>query len=501
MKEMLKIARGGFTHWRDYRKWKGLEPEQELFGHVMKEAVPNTKYGNALVPWLMRLHKNGHIRIDNARAGRNFVDAAKRVNRAQERLQAAQESGSERWQTYWTKHLRDAQENKEYHRGELSNYYAPDASIKGWEGEDDYGNPYEDGAPLEDALPEIIEAQKIAKRKGQEPINPMAFADPKGLQTVMKRQYTERMKDSGKIVHPFPNGWSIRKLVTPEDAKYEGRLMDNCVGDYHDDLQPRPLFPDGTGSGYGPRHIYSLRDPKNKPHVSFGIIDERHGSHLSSVYGKGNEEPKDMYAAALKEWMEAQWPNVADRPRSEEGEVSVRNHMGIGQAPVDRYGAPGELDYQWKRLVHSAWAHDPAGNNQPGYYPENIQKVFQAAQQAREGDQLGGAVWNHAQDMTDFLKQRQQEGEAGAPAYQGTLTSPWALTLRDFQQHLTDNEPTYNPEAQGTGNILQHYGSTTRPHIGANGKLCECPYGEFRPEWDPEWEFHTNWTDEDRGWG
>ncbi len=61
-----------------------------------------------------------------------------------------------------------------------------------------------------------------------------------------------------QIVKDFGNGWTVKKLA-PESLEYEGQEMGHCVGGYCDIVTQ------------GGSIIYSLRDPKNKPHVTIEV--------------------------------------------------------------------------------------------------------------------------------------------------------------------------------------------------------------------------------------
>jgi len=68
---------------------------------------------------------------------------------------------------------------------------------------------------------------------------------------------TQEMGDD-QVVKDFGNGWTIKKLA-PESLEYEGVEMGHCVGGYCSPVER------------GDVHIYSLRDPKNKPHVTIEV--------------------------------------------------------------------------------------------------------------------------------------------------------------------------------------------------------------------------------------
>lgn len=109
---------------------------------------------------------------------------------------------------------------------------------------------------------------------------------------------------TNNVVYKFSDNWSMVKL-TEGDCKAEGELMGHCVGSYCSSV------------AQGTTHIYSLRDPKNLPHVTIEIDIERHYSSLDSLYnnrkgvmevvqiqGKQNEDPLPEYKKRIKEWFD-----------------------------------------------------------------------------------------------------------------------------------------------------------------------------------------------------
>lgn len=86
--------------------------------------------------------------------------------------------------------------------------------------------------------------------------------------------------------NPDFNGWTIRKIKTPNDLDVEGYLMNHCVGSYAEEVVD------------GQTDIYSLRDPSNKPHVTI----EATAYTFKQIMGNSNSDPKDEYKTMLKEW-------------------------------------------------------------------------------------------------------------------------------------------------------------------------------------------------------
>jgi hypothetical protein len=140
--------------------------------------------------------------------------------------------------------------------------------------------------------------------------------------TMTRTKYLELAQtlppDTSTIVHKFPNGWTIRKLNTWNDAHREGILMNNCITPYFDyqNEELRPLDAEGFKaydecwensfeewmSIFGRKTIgespFSLRDTDNLPRVTF-----YYGSYgPTAIYGRHNGAVKPEYEAMLREW-------------------------------------------------------------------------------------------------------------------------------------------------------------------------------------------------------
>jgi hypothetical protein len=83
-------------------------------------------------------------------------------------------------------------------------------------------------------------------------------------------------------------GWTIQKITSENDLLAEGNQMDNCVGDYCEDMLRENLI------------VYSLRDPHNNPHITLGTYPD--GS-VKDINGHSNQDPKSEYKAMVKEWI------------------------------------------------------------------------------------------------------------------------------------------------------------------------------------------------------
>tara|TARA_B100000131_G_scaffold310364_1_gene341949 strand:- start:2264 stop:4762 length:2499 start_codon:yes stop_codon:yes gene_type:complete len=89
------------------------------------------------------------------------------------------------------------------------------------------------------------------------------------------------------VVYDFGNGFTIVK-VPPEDLGTEGDNMQHCVGGYCDSVAS------------GRAIIYSLRNPKNKPHAT---IEVDKSGRVDQIKGKQNAPPVPKYRPMIKQWL------------------------------------------------------------------------------------------------------------------------------------------------------------------------------------------------------
>tara|TARA_Y100000592_G_scaffold35948_2_gene57040 strand:- start:55650 stop:57893 length:2244 start_codon:yes stop_codon:yes gene_type:complete len=103
--------------------------------------------------------------------------------------------------------------------------------------------------------------------------------------------------ESKDIVYSFDNGFTIVDVNTEADIRTEGDKMGHCVGSYCDAVAA------------GQMDIYSLRDKKNKPHVTIEVQPTlplgrtRSSGRVMQIKGFGNSKPKDKYRVMVLQWL------------------------------------------------------------------------------------------------------------------------------------------------------------------------------------------------------
>lgn len=149
---------------------------------------------------------------------------------------------------------------------------------------------------------------------------------------LAQKEVDESLKyKSHDVVFTFPDGWEIIKLQAG-DCTPEGEKMGHCSKGYSDEV------------GRGNTEIYSLRDPKNEPHVTLEMSIPQTDSgikiKIEQIQGKGNEEPIDEYKALIKQWFESlKQQGYAFEEIEPDESIDVSNFMEYSDK-YDDYGIP-----------------------------------------------------------------------------------------------------------------------------------------------------------------
>lgn len=128
---------------------------------------------------------------------------------------------------------------------------------------------------------------------------------------------------------PEWNGWSIQKVVSRNDLAVEGNLMNQCVGRYCLQVDQ------------GLAEIYSLRDPKNVPHVTIEI-DPKY-NEIVQIMGNSDTEPDDKYKIYIKQWFDEL---QKERPGLKLGTEDAFNFDDL------RYVNNNDIDEEINRIVY-----------------------------------------------------------------------------------------------------------------------------------------------------
>lgn len=240
------------------------------------------------------------------------------------------------------------------------------------------------------------------------------------------QQEAEEAAKGGERVHEWPDGWSIRRLHTPEELKSEGNVMGHCVGGYH------PSVAQGRTS------IYSLRDPEGQPHVTTEIRpkyveDEAghrhkmehlegplsshevmpHQGEVEQIQGKANREPNPEYKQRMREWFESFPPEERPKFRQEDydlndiGEIEPHHFKPTKEGEVDEYGlhVPPRM-VNWDDMLDD-FEEEPRYSEYKLNH-NDVHTVYDLAKARGEIPQLGHAFKGLSESVQDNLQKIQE---------------------------------------------------------------------------------------------
>lgn len=223
----------------------------------------------------------------------------------------------------------------------------------------------------------------------EHPDNPGVFAREK-LAAETKTQLLRRAEglpqDTSRIVHTYPDGWTVRRLNTYGDMHREGQLMGNCFSPtskssdsfVHREWKDHPevnsdlsILPESRLQGMNLGHpvsrdYYSLRTPENLPKVS---IDPE---APEPALGRHNQNPREEYMDRIHTWN----PSMANQDQyggfeeEEPGFMYSKTSMAVPLYHVAPASARediqknGLMGHDFNK-VNSPWTQDlgqPAGN-------------------------------------------------------------------------------------------------------------------------------------------
>jgi len=121
-----------------------------------------------------------------------------------------------------------------------------------------------------------------------------------------------------RIVHRFEDGYFIKELERDE-LRAEGERMGNCIHDYRYRYDSNEF------------RIYSLRDKKNKPHVTLEIDPD---GNIVEFAGKQNETPIPKYMEKIIAWKGKKEPDLYGYPRIRLGKNLIRFANGENELTI-----------------------------------------------------------------------------------------------------------------------------------------------------------------------
>jgi hypothetical protein len=264
-------AERGGPVYRRFKKQPGkklLEPEGQAFLKSM--ILMGGEQGDPLIPWLAREYKNGNIFMDPSLIIEEGDDGAL------DTFEWADENTpvpSTREPTWY------------YKVGNQTTRIIP-ATLRLWsEWYNATEHPLRRGVNVQDKGFTTSEINRVSAEFQQ------AMEDERRKRELMEEHGTDALDDP--IDHKFEDGWTVRKIDTPERAKREGEMMDHCFSDYEDDKYPKAVES-------GEIEAFSLRDPDGWPHATWHYnMDD---NSLAQVQGVSNHKLNDKYQGMFDEW-------------------------------------------------------------------------------------------------------------------------------------------------------------------------------------------------------
>lgn len=252
-----------------------------------------------------------------------------------------------------------------------------------------------------------------------------------------------RDPEFGEVVHAFPDGWTVRRIQTPEETMADGYEVQNCL----------PKFAPSVPSDEW--HLFSLRDHRNAPHANALISPRQQGGHweggiLRDVRGKQNEAPRPEIQERFRQWFD----HFNEKP-------SVRwDPFPAAKDP----GGPEPYGLEYHPSYYQAGPY-PQGE----FWPVN-----------EEPQHLGSRLaWVFVSDRMDFLQDPEKRPDLQTPEAQAFLNA-----LRAYHSDKNDVMMPFLVKEWKQGRIK---------HDGYTG-LTILPSEEMTPEQQATWqETYNRW--------
>lgn len=149
-------------------------------------------------------------------------------------------------------------------------------------------------------------ASALALWQQQNRINLGEWSLADALAALEEFNVERKVIPQGEVAYEWPDGWTMQLLLPPHE------LLDESEREYEDALEQMLVIEGDVmqhcvgGLGYLERalynhmEIYSLRDPKGRPHVTVAVSTDV--KRILQVQGKQNRAPLPEYQARVDEW-------------------------------------------------------------------------------------------------------------------------------------------------------------------------------------------------------
>lgn len=310
---------------------------------------------------------------------------------------------------------------------------------------------------------------------------------------AMEGERKDQAAKGGKVVHQWPDGWSVRQLTTPEELEGEGDAMGHCVGSYADQV------------ANGRTMIYSLRDHAGHPHVTTEISPDRYESPPFDLERAFEMHPTMRHAPEGVRNMIREYANKAT-------DKGLGNQVPKMEGWNDDVG-PGGL-YNIDKLFNQLYSHHQNETRKPIPHGGEVYQIQGAANRDPKPE--------YKQRMREWFERFPNEDR---PTMEGDgdywITDPRDVDERDHAIEGTPNEYGLNsnprkvdwesmldrsvdPDRYGRGNGYNYMDeiydlAKARKEMPQLGKAFE-PYREGQYEdFDKLCEQNWDWLDESTG--
>lgn len=215
---------------------------------------------------------------------------------------------------------------------------------------------------------------------------------------LTKKKVDRAVAEEGEqIVKDYDDGYSWRRLISQPALTREGSLMGHCVERYFDKVRAHQI------------EIWSLRDPKNEPHVTLEL--HQADNHVAQIKGKQNKEVNEGYRKYVKDAMNEFMPGW-----------KISEHE-IKNCPLFRkFG-------KW-------WSNESEYGEDPELFQGMIRtffKDFSNFSKAPEPDPKGAWVEFTLEQFLDYMKSLSPASRVSLKTYEALL---------NFDPEIEDEDPT-----------------------------------------------------------
>lgn len=168
-------------------------------------------------------------------------------------------------------------------------------------------------------------------------------------------------EDGTKVIHVFPNGYYWVKVTGLQSMKREGDIMGHCLG-------WNGYFQHSLG---GRKEIYSLRDPKNGPHVTIETSITPGHVTINQIKGKANRAVNAEYLPMVEAFLKSMKWDLINFDGASPLRQTVTEHKAEKNTTRGKNGTTITRDIAAYFGNKPRFLVTPANGEQHGYYAES----------------------------------------------------------------------------------------------------------------------------------